>query len=145
MRSLPIILAGAVLAAGALPAAAEAQAPSYAAAETIHGTISAVRDLTHLVVDDDRGFIDNVTLRSSAIVPGGVRLEPGQRVTIDGAASGPTFLATQIATSGRSADYAAVDAPRYYPAPVAYYPAPVFYPAPYYYRAPSIGLFFHFR
>jgi hypothetical protein len=86
-----------------------------------------------------------VTLRpNAAVVPNSVRLEPGQRVTIDGAASGQTFLATQIETSGHSETYQASGAP-YDPAPLAYYPAPIFYPAPYYYRAPSIGLFFHFR
>ena len=147
-RFLPI----AVLAAlAAVPLAASAQAPSYAAAdETIHGTIASVQNANLLLLNDGRGFTDDVTLRSrGSVVSDGVRLEPGQRVTISGSAAGPTFVATTIATSGPVPVVA--NAPSYYPASAYYpepgdYPAPVYYPAPgYYYHPISVGLFFHFR
>jgi hypothetical protein len=126
-----------------------AQTPSYAApGETIHGTIASVQSLNHLFVDDDRGYTDDVTLKAGAAIRSdGVRLEPGQRVTIHGSAAGSTFLATRIATDGRSyqADGSSpavtaysVPVPAYYPAPV-YYPQPVYYPTYY-----SASLFFGF-
>ena len=131
-------LAAAVMLAAvcAAPGTAGAQAPSYATrTETITGSIASVQNVNHLFVSDDRGFTDDVTLRSGASVAGGVRLEPGVRVTIDGSAAGHTFLATRIATHGRS--YAAESAAPYtysyaqpYPVPVpVYYPA--YYPANY--------------
>jgi hypothetical protein len=128
-----------VLAAVALqPLAASAQTPTYAAhGETIHGTIAAVDNVNHLFVADDRGFTDDVTLRSGAsIFSSGARLEPGVRVTIVGAAAGPTFLASRIATEGRPGYWSAqredvADAP--YPiVEPEYYPAAAYYPAPYY-------------
>jgi hypothetical protein len=135
-RLLPLALAGGVCVA---PLAASAQSPSYSAPdETIRGTISSVQNLNHLFVADDRGYTDDITLRSGADVQSnGARLEPGARVTISGTAAGKTFLATRISTDG----------PPYYPVPV-YYPAPVYYGPAYAYRpySPvSIGLFFHFR
>ena len=144
------LAAAALLAAGSwLPVAVGAQTPSYAApGETIHGTIASVQSLNHLFVDDDRGYTDDVTLKAGAAIrSGGVRLEPGQRVTIHGSAAGSTFLATRIATDGRSyqADGSSpavtaysVPVPAYYPAPV-YYPQPVYYPTYY-----SASLFFGF-
>jgi hypothetical protein len=127
----------------AVPLTAGAQTPSYATrTETIHGTIASVQSLNHLLVADDRGYTDDVTLRrGAAVTSDGVRLVPGERVSIEGAASGSTFLATGIATHGQShagADWTVTTAatPAYYPSPV-YYPTPVYYPAPVYYDAPA--------
>jgi hypothetical protein len=124
-----------------LPLAAGAQTPSYATSgETIHGTIASVASLTHILVADDRGFTDDVTLRRGAEVSAnGVRLEPGERVTITGSAAGRTFLATRIMTHGQSyANDTYAPQPTAYGVPVpAYYPAPIYYPAPVYY-GPSI-------
>ena len=130
-----------IAAACSLPLAAGAQTPSYATrAETIHGTISSVQSVSHIIVADDRGYTDDVTLRRGAEVSAnGVRLEPGERVTISGSASGPTFLAARIATHGQSyASDAYAPQTTAYAVPVpAYYPVPVYYPAPVYY-SPSI-------
>jgi hypothetical protein len=115
----------------ATPLAAQAQSPSYAArGETISGTIASVQSVNHIFVADDRGFTDDVTLRPGAVVfSGGVRLEPGVRVTIAGAAAGPTFLAARVSASADS-----VAASTAYPVPVpVYYPEPAYYPAPVYY------------
>ncbi len=131
------------LAAGlaAVPLASRAQTPSYAThAETIRGTIVSVPHLNHIYVADDRGFTDDVTLRSGAdVFSNGVPLQAGERVTIVGSNGGQTFLASRIATDGRadygySAQYTAPAATAYYPvaAVPVYYPAPVYYPVPYY-------------
>jgi len=124
-----------------LPLAASAQTPSYATrGETIHGTIASVASLTHIFVADDRGFTDDVTLRRGAEVSAnGVRLEPGERVTISGSAAGRTFLATRITTHGQSyANDTYAPQTTAYAVPVpANYPTPVYYPAPVYY-GPSI-------
>jgi hypothetical protein len=140
----------------ATPVAAVAQGADDDAAqtETIHGTISSIQNLNHLFVADDRGFTDDVTIRSGAEVPStGAGLEPGRRVTIVGTASGKTFLASSISTASEgyatasSAPPAAQSQPSSsaaqpypeavpYPAPAyypAYYPYPVYYPAPVYY------------
>lgn len=123
----------ALVCAGVEPLAAAAQTPSYATrTETITGSITSVQSVNHLVVADDRGYTDDVTLRANATIgSSGLRLEPGQRVTIDGSAAGRTFVATRIATSARvsAAPASGYSAPAYYPAPV-YYPVPVYYPAP---------------
>jgi len=126
------------------PLAAGAQAPSYAThGETIHGAIASVENVNHIFVADD------VTLRPGAsIFSNGIRLAPGERVTIVGTAAGPTFLATRIATEGRRSGAVAAVAP-YDPAP-AYYPEPVYYPAYYGYGYPygyglSIGFGFGFH
>ena len=141
-----VAAAGAALVAAPLAAYAQpsyAPSPSYAArSETITGTISSVQNVNHLIVADDRGFTDDVTLRSDAqVLSYGARLEPGQRVTIVGSNGGRTFVADRISTHGPSyaAGYAPV--PAYYPAPVYY--APVYAYRPYY--PVSVGLFFHFR
>jgi hypothetical protein len=124
-----------------IPLAAPAQTPSYAThGETIRGTIVSVSNVNHIYVADDRGFTDDVTLRSGAAVfSNGVRLQPGERVTIVGSNGGQTFLASRIATNGRSdygssEEYTAPAATAYYPvaAVPVYYPAPVYYPGPYY-------------
>jgi hypothetical protein len=139
IQRLKLVAVPTLIGALALPLAASAQAPSYAArAETITGTIASVQNVNHIFVDDDRGYTDDVTLRSGASVfSNGVRLEPGERVTIQGSAAGPTFLASRISTDGRTAAAAQtyVAAPVAYPVP-AYYPAPVYYP---YYPGPYYG------
>ncbi|MGD0475817.1 MAG: hypothetical protein ABSB70_21720 [Candidatus Velthaea sp.] len=144
IRAFSPIPAGLIFAAACtLPLAAGAQTPSYASrSETIRGTISSVESVDHLLVADDRGYTDDVTLRRGAAVSGsGVRLVPGERVTIQGAAAGSTFLATRIATHGQSYAGDASAPQTAYPVPVpAYYPAPVYYPAPYY----SASLYFGF-
>jgi hypothetical protein len=90
----------------AVPLAVPAQTPRYEThGETIRGTSVSVQDLNHISVADDRGFTDDVTLRpGAAVFSSGVRLQPGERVTIVGSNGGRTFLASRIATSGRS-DY----------------------------------------
>jgi hypothetical protein len=130
----PLIVSTLAVAVGALPVAAAAQTPSYATrTETIRGTIASVESLNHLLVADDRGYTDDVTLRlGAAVASGGVRLVPGERVAITGAAHGATFLATRIATSG-SSDYGSADSAVTTAAVPAYYPAPVYYAAPVYY------------
>jgi ABC-type phosphate transport system substrate-binding protein len=150
--SLVIALSAGILAA---PLAASAQTPSYSTGgETIHGTISSIRDSNHLLVADDRGFTDDVTLRANA---SNARLEPGERVTISGSNGGRTFVADRVdvatAATPPADPPAAAAAPVYVPVPAyvaapVYYPAPIYYPAPAYYgyRYPvSVGLFFHFR
>ena len=125
-----------------VPLAAAAQP-----AETIAGTIASVQNTNHVFLNDDRGYVDDVTIRTSAdVAANGVRLVPGERVRITGNADRGTFVANSITSLVPS--YASAEAPyataAYYPAPV--YPAPVFYPARYYPAFPvSVGLFFHVR
>jgi hypothetical protein len=126
---LQLLAFGAIVALCAAPLAASAQAPSYSVrGETITGTIASVENVNHIFVADDRGYTDDVTLRAGAsILSNGVRLEPGQRVTITGSNGGKTFVATRIATTGRSSYSASTTVatyPVYYP---AYYAQPVYY------------------
>jgi len=88
----------------ALPAAADPGLPSYAApapqgaqGESIHGTIAAVIDKYHLTLNDDRGFVDHVTLRASTTInPPGLTLQNGEPVMINGHADGHEFVAEEI-------------------------------------------------
>lgn len=104
------------------PLAASAQTPSYAnpviaGTDTIHGTIASINGKYNISVRDERGFIDNVTLHDGTIInPRGLTLAPGQAVTIDGVANGPTLIANEI------------DTPYVYYAYAGYYgyPGPVF-------------------
>ncbi len=103
-------LAGAAtLALGTLtaPIAAAAQdgVPSYAqpayvsSDETIHGRIRSVDGAFTVLVDDDRGFIDNVRLHGGTIInPTGLSLSPGMTVTVLGVNAGATFDANEIDT-----------------------------------------------
>ena len=128
MTNLQSIIASAAAAAlllGAAPVAALAQtaapAPSYARSggDTIKGTIASIDGKYTISVRDDRGFIDNVTLHDGTIInPTGLRLAPGQSVTIAGNPAGHTFDADEIDTP-----YVI------YGAPYAYYP---YYPYPAY-------------
>jgi hypothetical protein len=110
------------------PLAASAETPSYAnpaiaGTDTIRGTIASVNSKYNISVRDERGFIDNVTLHDGTIInPTGLTLAPGQTVTIEGTANGPTLIANEIDT------------------PYAYY-AYAGYP---YYYGPAFGLGFRF-
>jgi hypothetical protein len=65
--------------------------------ETIHGVIEAIEGRYRILVRDDRGFVDDVTLRQGTIInPRGLRLRAGMSVTISGYASGSTFAALEI-------------------------------------------------
>jgi hypothetical protein len=100
------LAAALALGAAALPASIGAQAlPPYAtpasglptSGETIHGVIQAVLGPYRILVRDDRGFVDDVTLRHGTVInPRGVRLAVGMTVTISGFASGSTFSANEI-------------------------------------------------
>jgi hypothetical protein len=126
--------------------------------ETINGTVKSVQGANHLYLYDDRGYVDDVSIRSNTRVAlNGPQLLPGERIRISGAADGSTFLANSItaigpayATTGPAASYATPA----YVSPTVVYAAPVYYPPVYYapaypvYRPAfpvSIGLFFHFR
>jgi hypothetical protein len=118
-------LFSAIALAGAIgPLAASAETPSYArpaiaGTDTIRGTIASVNGKYNISVRDERGFIDNVTLHDGTIInPTGLTLAPGQAVTIDGIASGPTLIANEINTPYV---YYAYDG-----YPWGYYPGPVF-------------------
>jgi hypothetical protein len=109
---------------GATAASAQSQnLPSYASGEeSIRGRIATVDGKYHLQLRDERGFIDNVTLHDGTIInPTGLRLSPGQSVTILGHNTGKSFTANEIDTP-----YASYGYPGYvygYP-PYGYYPYP---------------------
>jgi hypothetical protein len=86
--------------ADAQTAAVAAPPPSYATPdETITGRISAISGTYNLSVRDDRGFIDSVTLHDGTVInPTGLRLSPGQTVTIHGFTRGGTFVANEVDT-----------------------------------------------
>jgi hypothetical protein len=101
----------------ALPLGASAQGvPSYgrpaSADETIHGRITAMQGPYAIVVLDDRGFLDTVSLRQGTIInPRGLRLAVGMDVTIVGYNAGTSFAAVEIDVPSGSegpapADYA---------------------------------------
>jgi hypothetical protein len=131
--TLRSLLAVAVLASTALPASARAQGgtlPSYATREDrIQGTISGFNGPYTVYVRDDRGYVDNVTLRSGTVInPTGLRLEVGQRVTILGFAQGKTFVANEIdAPYARWPVYGYVLPPPYWYGPVYPYYGPYYY------------------
>ncbi len=133
---------------GSLPALAAAQTgalPSYAVPapsdQAISGVVAGFDGKYGLTVRDDRGYLDNVTLRDGTIInPTGVRLIEGMSVTIHGQPSGRTFLANQIDTPY------VMSPPPSYVSPYAY--APAYYPIPAYYGAawapwygPSVSFF----
>jgi hypothetical protein len=93
--------AGAVGLISMLPAAAQTT-PSYAtgpADERIQGTIAAVNGPYDISVRDSRGFLDNVTLHQGTIInPTGLKLAPGQSVTILGHNAGDALSANEIDT-----------------------------------------------
>jgi hypothetical protein len=71
--------------------------PGPAAEETIHGRIESVAGPFTIVVRDDRGFLDSVTLRQGTIInPRGLRLAVGMTVTIVGFNAGASFSAVEI-------------------------------------------------
>jgi hypothetical protein len=137
------IVAAGLAASGlcALPAAAQpAHLPSYASGEeTIRGRIASIDGKYHLQVRDERGYLDRVTLHDGTVInPTGLRLSPGQSVTIMGHTNGKSFEANEIDTP--YANYGPVYACGY--PPYGYYP----YPYPYPYRAyPAFGFGFRDR
>jgi hypothetical protein len=80
------------------PRAVLADLPSYATGdETIGGTIAALSGKYDLVLQDQRGFNDSVTLHDgTVIVPSGATLQTGDTVSIIGHADGKTFDADEI-------------------------------------------------
>jgi hypothetical protein len=74
--------------------------PSYATTEdSIRGRIAGFDGKYDLQLRDDRGFIDKVRLHDGTIInPTGLRLSPGQSVTILGHNAGSTFDANEIDT-----------------------------------------------
>jgi|SRR5580692_751337 hypothetical protein len=129
-KRLFTLFSAVALASAIGPLAASAETPSYAnpmvaGTDTIHGTIASVNSKYNISVRDERGFIDNVTLHDGTIInPRGLTLAPGQAVTIDGIANGPTLIANEI------------DTPYVYYAYAGY---------PYWYPGPAFGLGFGFR
>jgi hypothetical protein len=119
----------AALALAAGPAAAQSgDLPSYATGEErISGRIASVDDKYHLQIRDDRGYIDNVTLRDGTIInPTGLRLAAGQSVTVLGHNGGKSFLANEIDTpyakTGFAYAYPAYAYPVYAVPAYGYYP-----------------------
>jgi len=65
--------------------------------ETIRGVIESVLGPYRILVRDNRGFVDDVTLRPGTVInPRGLRLAVGMSVTIGGFAAGSTFTAVEI-------------------------------------------------
>lgn len=135
LRLAPLATAAAL---SLLPLAALAQ-PSIPSdvtrEEVIKGTISGFNGAYTVYVRDNRGNVENVTLRQGTIInPTGVRLSEGQRVTVIGFAHGNTLVANQIDTPY------GISPPPYYGPPPPYpypyyggyygygYPAPAYYP-----------------
>lgn len=89
-----------VLAALAVQALFLAEVPAYATPaheQTLRGTIAGFDGKYHLRLRDERGWFDDVTLHQGTVItPRGLRLQPGMRVTIRGAADGTTFDADEI-------------------------------------------------
>ena len=86
---------------GGFPIASFADRPSYAQSgpgdETISGTIYQVTGRYTLTLEDDRGFIDNVSLHNGTVItPSGLGLGSGQIATMTGHTSGKTFEADEI-------------------------------------------------
>jgi hypothetical protein len=99
-RALRLLPAAALaFAALALPAFAGAQ-PSYAVHEdTIHGTVSHFDGQYTMYINDDRGFMDRISLHPGTVInPTGIRLESGFAVTIIGHPAGDSFIANEIDT-----------------------------------------------
>ena len=99
------VMAGSLaLAVAAVPGRISAQdVPSYgrpsttAQDETIHGRIDSILGPYSIVLRDDRGFLDSVTLRQGTIInPRGLRLAVGMIVTIMGYNAGSSFAALEI-------------------------------------------------
>jgi len=114
--------------AGEPVAAAPAYAgpvPSYATHEdVIRGSVAGFDGKYSLSVRDERGYLDNVTLREGTIInPTGLRLAVGMNVTIRGFAQAHTFVANQIDTPYTIDPPANPD----YAAPYAYAPYPAYY------------------
>ena len=67
--------------------------------QTIKGRIVAIKDPFHIVVRDDKGAVENVTLHRGTIInPTGLTLAAGMRVSIMGYAADNAFAANEIDT-----------------------------------------------
>jgi hypothetical protein len=90
-----------------VPASVSAELPSYARpVTTITGTIDDLPATYRLMLRDDRGYLDDVTLRKGTVIaPTGTRLRVGMRVKIHGHADGKTFDADEIDVSGNDSAY----------------------------------------
>jgi len=97
--------------------------PSYATTdETIRGTIVALTGKYALTLQDERGFMDSVTLHDGTVIgPTGVTLQTDEAVTIVGHAAGSTFVADEIDVDGTDAGSSYGDAAggNYYLGPYA--------------------------
>lgn len=146
MKLFRYLSIGASLALCSATAAHAAPLPSYATSEeSIKGTISSVPSKYKILVRDDRGYVDDVTLHDGTVInPTGLTLAPGQTVTILGRNAGSTFRANQIDTpyserSGITYAYPYIT-DNAYGAPYAYgYPYDYGYP---YNGGLSLGLYF---
>jgi hypothetical protein len=138
-KALVAAAAIAACAAAATPAlAGPSDMPSYATGEeSIRGRIASFDGKYHLELRDDRGFVDRVSLHDGTVInPTGLRLSPGQSVTILGHNTGATFEANEIDTP--YAHYGGVYPVYGYP-----YPAYGYYGYPYY--GPAFGVGFRDR
>jgi hypothetical protein len=103
-NSLKLLAALSAVVALALPSVAGAQNngyPSYAVGsqQTITGTITSFNGQYSLLVQDDKGYGDNVQLHDGTVInPTGIRLQPGMKVTIYGYPNGSVFQAYRIDT-----------------------------------------------
>ncbi len=88
------------LAALVVPLAALADTLNSAARsseQTIHGMIEAINGKFNLTVREGRVGLEGVTMhRGTIIIPTGLQLKPGMRVTIAGRPDGGTFAADEI-------------------------------------------------
>jgi hypothetical protein len=141
-RIIPSLLATTAVVVGgsaftALPAAAQSvkppsyatSVPSYASGEErLDGRVTSYDGKYGLQVRDERGYLDNIRLHNGTVInPTGLRLSPGQTVTVLGHNSGATFDANEIDTP--YADYGAGYAhgyPAYGYYPYGYYGYPAF-------------------
>jgi hypothetical protein len=123
-KRLFTLFSAVALASAIGPLAASAETPSYAnpaiaGTDTIRGMIASVNGKYNISVRDERGFIDSVTLHDGTIInPTGLTLAPGQAVTINGTANGPTLIANEIDTPYTYYAYPYAGYPYGYPGPV---------------------------
>jgi hypothetical protein len=122
------------------PVPSYARPPAHSDEETVRGRIASLNGKYDLVVNDDRGYIDNVRMHQGTIInPTGIGLRPGMSVTILGYNRGQVFEANQIDTP-----YSQVEFGPPYPYP---YPPYVYGPYPYYpggfILAPRFGFRWH--
>ncbi len=106
------LAAGATAIALLLGGTAASAQPSYAVREqSIKGVVNSYDGRYNLYVRDRHGYLDHVLLhQGTIIIPTGLRLESGMRVTVYGHPEGRVFAAQEI------------DTPYHYVPPIDYYP-----------------------